>query len=379
ADGTLFQKSLLNAETSTVDFNFSEPTDNPFGLVPLPVPNQQVNLINGQALVYTSGLNAPVANLANCQTYWAIVNPNQTGVIQLASSQSQAQSANPAVQDALPRLLTVANQACVATVTSNFENTSQSSSLFLNSDSSYTLSNNAGGGTFQVTINGPEGSFTTSALVYNISAAALQMALNALPGIQATVTGNPQAWNIAIIYNFVIGNFSDGNLLTFNSNPLLPDATSVIYQEVPGKPVAGLVSDQTYYAFNQPNPDFISQFPQYILSLKTSASSAAPNITFELQQSMTDSVGASYVVSYADAGSNLIALTLPEVNLPAVVNGNSLSGGTVISQPLTAPLLSIYSFANSGSFTLSLTTTASTTLTTAPIAYNATPSQVQQA
>ncbi|MFM7593157.1 MAG: hypothetical protein ACKO85_15320, partial [Isosphaeraceae bacterium] len=213
----------------------------------------------------------------------------------------------------------------------------------------------------------------------NISAAALQMAMNALPGIQATVTGNPQAWNIAIIYNFVIGNFSDGNLLTFNSNPLLPDATSVIYQEVPGKPVAGLVSGQTYYAFNQPNPDFISQFPQYILSLKTSASSAAPNITFELQQSMTDSVGASYVVSYADAGSNLIALTLPEVNLPAVVNGNSLSGGTVISQPLTAPLLSIYSFANSGSFTLSLTTTASTTLTTAPIAYNATPSQVQQA
>ena len=379
SDGTRLQVSLLNAETSTVDFNFTEPTDNPFGLVPLPVPDQQVNLINGQALVYTSGLNAPIANLSNGQTYWAIVNPNQAGLIQLASSIAQAQAANSAVQDAQPRLLTVENQACVANVTSTFEKSGQSSSLILNPDNSYTLSNNASGGTFQITINGPQGNFTTSQLAYNINASGLQSALNSLPGIQCTVSGNPQLWNIAIIYNIEIGNLSNGNLLTFNSNPLLPDGTSVIYEEVSGKPVPGLVNGQTYYAFNQPNSNFISQFPQYILTLKSLNNASSPDATFDLQQSMTDSSGQNYALSYADPGSNLIALALPEVILPAIVNGNSLSGGTVISNQLTIPVLSIYSFADNGSFTLSLTNSAGVVLTTAAIPFNANSSHVQQA
>ena len=384
SDGTNYQVALFNAETSTVNFNFTTPPDSASGLTPLPVPNQQVNLPNGAPLVYTSGLNAPIGNLVNGQTYWAVANQGVPGIIQLATTLAQSEAANPAVQDALPSLQTVANQACLAAaVADDFISSDEYSTLTLNSNNSYSLSNNASGGSFQLAVNGPTGTLTTAALAYNVSAAQLQSALNAISGVQATVSdvgGSGQAWSIAIVFNFEIGNFFDGTQLTFDSKPNLSDGSAVVFVGIPGKPVPGLVSGQTYYAFNQPNPDLITQFPQYILTLKNSNDISAQDVSVDLSQSMTDTSGKSYQISYTDASGGLISLALPEVTSPVAVDGSALTSGTVSANQLATPALSIYTVATSGTFILSLTNwVTGTTQTTAPIAFNASAAAFQQA
>ncbi|MFM7318327.1 MAG: hypothetical protein ACKO5E_15385, partial [bacterium] len=392
SNGTNYQMASFDTESSQINFNFEQPSgDNLSGMQPLPVPNQQVNLANGAELLFTAGLNNPIENLVSGQTYWAIVDQNQPGVIQLATSLAQSQAANPAVQDALPRLITTSNQACIASVSGTLlDSKGQATSSTLSAptnNNAYTLYNSAVSGTFQLTVNGPEGVLTTAALAYNASAEQVQLALNSLAGIQATVTGagtSANHWNIGILFNFEVGNFQNSTELTFSNNPNIASGTEVVFQAVEGKPVPGLVSGTLaagpyYYAFNQANPDFISEFPQYVLTLKASISSTSPDISVNLNQSMTDASGNSYDIGSQDPDAGLISLLLPEVSTPVSVNGSLLTGGTVSGNMLTNPALVLFSVADAGSFTLTLTDAAGTSQTTTPIAWNATASAVQSA
>lgn len=51
SDLTNYQGFLFYTASSTVDFTFEQPTENRLGLTVLPVPNQQVNFVNGATLV----------------------------------------------------------------------------------------------------------------------------------------------------------------------------------------------------------------------------------------------------------------------------------------------------------------------------------------
>lgn len=128
----------------------------------------------------------------------------------MANSLAQGQAPNPTIQSALQIILTVADQACLAsTVADQFINLGEKSTLILNSNNSCSLSNNFSGGTFPFSLYVPEGSFTTSPLSFGISAANLQADMNAIAGIQSTVTSmgsSRQSRAIAIEFNIEIGN-----------------------------------------------------------------------------------------------------------------------------------------------------------------------------
>ena len=380
-NGTIYQVASFDTESATVDFNFVTMDDNSQGLPPLPVPTQQVSsLYNAEPLLYTAGLNNSVVNIATGGTYYAIMDPNQPGIIQLALTAQQAMSSNPVTQGVSPYLKTVGYQASIAPPIDNFSNTSDSSDLSINLDSSYTLSNNANGGTFTLTINGPDGTVTTDPLPYNISANDLQASLNSISGIMASVSAvdnTAQKWLIDILFNFEIGNIENGTQLTFSSNPNLADGTAVVFDGIQGKPVPGLVSGQTYYAFNQINPDFDIDFPQYILTLQDSDDPSTANVIVDLSQTMTDTSGQIYTIGYKDPEAGVISLYLPEVIAPAIFT--SLSGVSGNATQLSSPSMVLYSTANNGTFTLTLTPANGTHQTTSAISYNASAYDIQQA
>ena len=392
ADGIAYQIASMNLETSEISLNFAiqTPTEDaptPLPTPPLQTPTQSVLFTNGQAIVFNNGLGNQI-NLIDNQIYYAIVDPATPGVIRLATSLEQAVAANPAIENAVPQLKTVLNQAGLQSITDDFTDQDAVSTFELQADNSYLLWNDAQDGTFTITINGPEGVVTTSDLSWNASVVDIQSALNALNGIIATVkqgSGTQQSpWAISMLYQFDIGTVEPGTGLVFSHNPSIADGTPVYYLGNSAKPIGGLTFDPnsltTYYAFNAVNEYFDADIPQYVLNLRATPDSSIPVVEYQLGQSMTDSTGVEYGLLSSIASENLLSLVLPAVVTITDLDDSTLTGGVTSSQTLTSDVVTLFSFATSGTFTLTITDATGIEQTTAvSLAYNATPAAIESA
>jgi hypothetical protein len=387
ADGTTFEVAEFDLSTSQVSFNFSTPSTTRDGEVPLPTPpaqtpTQGTTFDNGQPIVFTSGLGSQVGNLVNGQTYWAVVDPTTPGLIRLATSAEQSIAANPAVQDAIPQLKTVSPQAAAVSVADDFTVSDATSTITPQTNGTIQLWNDAQGGTFTLTIIGPEGTVTTDGLAYDITAAALGEAISDLTGLVATVTGGgtqADPWLISIWFQFDIGTVEPGTGLVFSDNPNLADGTPVIYLGNAAKPIGGLVSGNTYYAYNGTNPDFDADIPQYVLDLRAVAGTSSPVVELELGQGMTDAAGRVYDFLSNIASENLLTLNLPTTASIDGVDGSTLSAGSVTYQSVPEGAISLSSVADAGTFTLTLTDAGGVSQTTSSLAYDATAAAIATA
>ncbi len=354
-----YQVASVDTLDSQVDFNFPTPPEPDEGEpTPLPVPVQNVTWTNGQEIVFTSGLGNQFTSLVNGKSYYAIVDPSTPGVIRLADSLLQSEVANPAVQSAIPQLQTVELQPAIAGTENNFLDQAMTSILVEQADHSYHLENDASGGTFQLTLDGPEGTVTTESLAYNITAEDLEDALNSLDGILATVNSSgDQAWEIAILFRFEIGNVELDSDLVFSHDPRLADGSAVVYLGIDEKPIGNLTPGETYFVYQTQNTYFNADFPQYMLNLRATADMTAPLVVFDLEQSMTDTAGLSYPVASTDLLGSQLAVPLPaEVSIDA---GNSASTSEVGTGSA-----SFFTLADAGNFTLIVTSGDGTVQTT---------------
>jgi len=388
ASGTIVQVASPDLQLSQITMNFSTLSDSQDGQAPLPTPpaqtpTQSALFTNGQPLVFTSGLGNQIANLTNAASYWAVVDPSTPGVIRVASNYEQSVAANPSVQNFVPELKTVSNQAALQSVANSFTDVNSVTTYTLQTNNAYSIWNNADGGTFTITILGPEGAVTTTALAWNVSSADLQSALNSLSGIVSTVSGQGTQrapWIVSILFQFEIGTVEPGTGLVFTNDPNIADGTAVIYLGNAAKPIEGLTLGSTYYAYNGTNPSLDTDIPQYVLNLRTTQDTTAPVIQYELVQSMTDSQGDQYSFLSSIASQNLLTLNLPSSVVIEPIDGSALTGGTVTSLTLAAnTATTLYSFATSGTFTLIATDAQGTTQTTSSLAYNASAIEVETA
>ena len=388
ASGTIVQIASMDMQSSQIILNFPTLSDSQDGQAPLPTPaaqtpTQNALFTNGQPLVFTSGLGNQIGNLTNAASYWTVVDPSTPGVIRLASNYEQSVAANPSVQNFVPQLKTVSNQAAVQSVASSFIDVNSLTTYTLQTNNAYSIWNNADGGTFTITVLGPDGVVTTTDLAWNVSSADLQSALNSLSGIVSTVSGQGTRnapWIVSILFQFEIGTVEPGTGLVFTNNPNIADGTAVIYLGNAAKPIEGLTLGSSYYAYNSTNPSFDTDIPQYVLNLRTTQDTTAPVIQYELVQSMTDSQGDQYSFLSSIASQNLLTLNLPSSVVIEPIDGSALIGGTVTSQTLAAnTATTLYSFATSGTFTLIATDAQGNTQTTSSLAFNASANQVETA
>ncbi|MEI6324162.1 MAG: hypothetical protein WCO91_01805, partial [Gemmataceae bacterium] len=374
------QVQVYSVDLSTSQMILNPPTTNPATGEPFTTPpNAPPSMINGQPLVFTGGLGNPVGNLTNGQTYYAVVNPATPGVINLALTLAQSESANPAIQNAVPTLLTIANQPFISGSTTTFPS-NRPLNQTLNANDSYSLWTNSTSGSFTLNVTPPQGAATTTALAYNATAAEVAAAINAISGMVATVSGfgtsnNP--WQISGQYQLPVGTFEVGVGLVFDYNPSLANGTAVVYQAVPGKPIEGFTDGNTYYAYNQINANFVPQLPQYVMSLQSTSGTSGTPVDFQLVQSMTDGAGQNYFLSGANVNEGQILLELPQTALVNSVNSGGLFGGTGSSAIVSAGALQFFSFATSGTFTISVD--SSPGATTTALAFNASAAAVEAA
>lgn len=388
ASGTIVQVASTDLQLSQITLNFSTLSDSQDGQAPLPTPpaqtpTQSALFTNGQPLVFTSGLGNQIENLTNAASYWAVVDSSTPGVIRLASNYEQSVAANPSVQNFVPELKTVSNQAAVQSVASSFTDVNSVTTYTLQTNNAYSIWNNADGGTFTITLLGPDGAVTTTDLAWNVSSADLQSALNSLSGIVSTVSGQGTQlapWIVSILFQFEIGTVEPGTGLVFTNDPNIADGTAVLYLGNAAKPIEGLTVGSTYYAYNGTNPSLDTDIPQYVLNLRTTQDITAPVIQYELVQSMTDSQGDQYSFLSSIASQNLLTLNLPSSVVIEPIDGSALTGGTLTSLTLAAnTATTLYSFATSGTFTLIATDAQGNTQTTSSLAFNASAIEVETA
>ena len=170
--GTAYQIYSLSSANSQLTLNPSSTSTTGTG------PTIDLSqLVNGTPLIFTQGLGQSGTGLTDQQTYYAVVDTTDSGVIRLAQSAPQAAAANPAVQDAIPQLLTLNNQSFLTLATNTFptnpSNSSQPEALTLTqqTNNSYQLWSNATGGTFTLNVSTPMDLSTptvTSSLAYNV-------------------------------------------------------------------------------------------------------------------------------------------------------------------------------------------------------------------
>ena len=380
--GTLIPIYSFNTESSQLDLN--PPTIDATTGETITTPADVVSLQNAETLVFHSGLNNPTTNVVDGTTYYAIVDTSNPGMIRLAQTEAQAIAQNPAVQNAIPHLVTVSNQAFLTSTTPSGFGTDQELTQSQNSNGSYSLWSNATQGTFTISVKTPQGTATTSSLAYNATAAQLQTALNGLTGLVTTVTGsgnefNP--WTIAGQYVLAIGNFENGTDLVFNFDPGFAAGTELTYEAVDGKPVAGLTDGTTYYAFPADNASFNAKLPQYLLTLSNSSSSATPAIEVSLSQSFTDAAGNVYTVTGVAADSGQLLVELPNNASVTAVDSTALTGGTASVGTVSPGAIQYFSFATAGSFTFSVTLAGGTgtAVSTWALDWNASAADVEDA
>ena len=98
-NGKVCQVFSFDADEGTIDFNFPVVSG-------MTTPQQTIDFVNAQRIRYVQGFGCTVPGLVDGQYYYAVVTPANPGVIKLADSESQAQAADPTVQDAAPKLVT---------------------------------------------------------------------------------------------------------------------------------------------------------------------------------------------------------------------------------------------------------------------------------
>lgn len=118
ASGILYPISSYDSTEDSVDLSTIaiDSSTNEVVATPPTVPVQQ-----GESLVFHAGLNNSIATLGEGVTYYAIVDTSNEGSIQLASTPSQAESSNPAVQNAQASLTAEVNGQVVSIPIGNFE------------------------------------------------------------------------------------------------------------------------------------------------------------------------------------------------------------------------------------------------------------------
>ncbi|MFN8857879.1 MAG: hypothetical protein ACK50P_20080, partial [Planctomycetaceae bacterium] len=193
--GTVYQVYTFQPASNSLNLNF--PTQGSGeGQVSYPTPDQSAiisQLTNGTPLVYTQALGLQASGLVDGQTYYAVVDPANPGVIQLAATYDQAMAANPSLQNppvlaGTGNLPVASNQLLIASVDDSL--TGGSSTLA--SSLVQGLYNTATAGTFVLTLNQAGGSVTTASLDWDASAddivSAIQTALGS--AVAVTVTGS---------------------------------------------------------------------------------------------------------------------------------------------------------------------------------------------
>ena len=143
------------------------------GQVSYPTPDQSAiisQLTAGTALVYTQPLGFTCSGLVDGQTYYAVVDPANPGVIQLAETYDQALAGSPTLQNppvlaGTGNLPVASNQLLIAGVTDSL--TGGSSTLA--SSLVQGLYNTATGGTFVLTLNQTGGTVATTGLDWDAS------------------------------------------------------------------------------------------------------------------------------------------------------------------------------------------------------------------
>lgn len=369
--------SVYSADVESGEFWLYPPPTDDTGAPPV-VP--ELPIANGDPLTFHGGLINDVSNLGEAQTYYAIVDPLTPGIIRLAATPEQAAASNPAMQEAVPELLTVANQAFIASATSAF-NGGEALQVETSADGSYRIWSEAKAGTFTLTVSAPSGTVTTGPFAHDASAATIEQALSAIAGLVPTVSGDGTTgspWVMASKYQLEIGAFQGEGQLVFDDNPSLLDGAAVIYQGVPGKPVGGLTDGQVYYAWNQVNPDLVPETPEYVLTLSESADSATPAVSYSLTATMTTADGTTYPITGVLPENGQIELDLVEDAIVTAVDGSELIQGTTSVSVVPVGSIQYFSSADSGTFTF-IVTQDGVSYGTAPLAWNATATEVESA
>jgi len=338
------------------------------------------SLQNADAVVFHGGLFNPTLHLLEGTTYFALVDPEEPGLIRLAESAAQAVAQNPAVLEQVPSLITISNQSFLSSSATSFSG-GGSLTQTQAANGSYELWTNASGGTFTLTVQTPRGGGTTSAIAYDAPAETVAAALNALPGLVVTVTGagtkqNP--WILAGQYELPIGNFESTSAIVLDFDPGFAPGTPVRYSGVTQKPVAGLTEGSTYYAFPAVNPFFNPNLPQYLLTLSEDPTSSSPIVEIDLSQSLSDAQSQVYTILGVLPEQNLLRVALPGNALVTAAGSAELSGGSVETGVVAAGAVQFASRATSGTFVLEVTI-GDTPVQTPALAWNATAAEVQSA
>ena len=319
--GTLYPISAFDMTENTVDLN-TVTIDSTTNEKVTTAPGTMVQ--QGESLVFRSGLISNVPSLQDGATYYAIVDADNEGIIQLGLTASQAESSNPAVQNA-----------------------------------------------------------------------------------QAHLAAMVEGQSVSI----PIGNFEAGTGLVFSDDPNLADGTPVVYNAVSEKPIQGLVDQATYLAYNVSNINDNPAAPQSIVALvNTTAVDLSTNAdSGSFQLTISDSQGTqgttaslAYDATAGDLADAIDALQLAGVSV--VVSGFGTAQAPWLIQGLDedaiavdasqlflgaspaevskqTPELGIVlgSEAVSGTFTLTITDATEQTATSAPLAWNSTPAEIETA
>ncbi|MDA9858820.1 hypothetical protein N9D23_11930, partial [Rubripirellula sp.] len=422
ASGTLYPISSYNSTEDSVDLSTLEidSSTNEVIATPPAVPVQQ-----GESLVFHPGLNNSVTTLEKGVTYYAIVDTSNEGIIQLASTPSQAESSNPAVQNAQASLTAEVDGQTVTIPIGNFEmglgltfsedpNIPDGTSVVYNAvaqkpinglidqatyvaynvnnvnanpavpqyiialvdPAAVELSTTADSGTFTLTVTDAEGGQgITGPIAWNAASDDLNEAIDALqlPGVSVAVSGfgtSQSPW--------LIEGLGDDDI-TIDSSQLSEggSAATVTLQQA-GMGIV-LNSDAVSGTFTMTYTDPALSIPgEFELSI------TADSGTFTL--TVTDSLDTSETTNLIDWDASPSELAAAINALPNSGGAVSVSGsGTSLSPWLITGMgdneITIDSslLSNGDSAASASLETAKQSFATAPLAWNATPAQVATA
>ncbi|MCP4886206.1 MAG: hypothetical protein GY904_06285 [Planctomycetaceae bacterium] len=422
ASGTLYPISSYNSTEDSVDLSTLEIDSSANEVIATPpaVPVQQ-----GESLVFHPGLNNSVTTLEKGVTYYAIVDTSNEGIIQLASTPSQAESSNPAVQNAQASLTAEVDGQTVTIPIGNFEmglgltfsedpNIPDGTSVVYNAvaqkpinglidqatyvaynvnnvnanpavpqyiialvdPAAVELSTTADSGTFTLTVTDAEGGQgITGPIAWNAASDDLNEAIDALqlPGVSVAVSGfgtSQSPW--------LIEGLGDDDI-TIDSSQLSEggSAATVTLQQA-GMGIV-LNSDAVSGTFTMTYTDPALSIPgEFELSI------TADSGTFTL--TVTDSLDTSETTNLIDWDASPSELAAAINALPNSGGAVSVSGsGTSLSPWLITGMgdneITIDSslLSNGDSAASASLETAKQSFATAPLAWNATPAQVATA
>jgi hypothetical protein len=358
ASGTLYPISSYSSTEDSVDLSTLEidSSTNEVVATPPTVPVQQ-----GEALVFHAGLNNSITTLGEGVTYHAIVDTSNEGSIQLASTPSQAESSNPAIQNTQASLTAEVNGQMVSIPIGNFEmglgltfsedpNLPDGTSVVYNAVSekpvngltdqatyiaynvnnvnanpavpqfivalvnteAVDLSTTADSGTFTLTVTDPQGSQgTTGSIAWNAASDDLSEAIDALqlPGVSVAVSGFGTSQSPWLIEGLGDNDISiDSSQLSEGGSP----ATATLQQAEMGTVLnSDAVSGTFILTYTDPALSVPGEFELSI---------TADSGTFTL--TVTDSQGTAETTDLIDWDAS------PD-ELAAAINALPVSGGSV--------------------------------------------------